>query len=487
MESNGESLHVAMFPWFAFGHISPFIQLSNKLFSHGIKVSFLSPPSNIQRISSSLQSQIQIIPLQIPPVEGLPPGIESTAEMTPHMAELLKTALDAMKPQISTLLSQLKPHIIFHDFTHQWLPSLASPLGIKTLFYSVFAALPGAYLINPARLLTSSNNIEDPECCFPCTHDDHQNLSPSKIPTIEDLKRPPLGFPCDSSITSLKNFEARDLTYVFMRFGGPSVFERGIACQKNCSAMVIKSCLEMEAPYIKFIETQFGKPVLVTGPVVPEPNPAKLDQRWDEWLGAFDPKSIVFCSFGSETFLEDEQIRELVLGLEMVGLPFLVVLNFPGGEDGGARLKAALPEGFEERVKEKGRVHTGWVQQQQILAHQSVGCFVCHAGLSSITEGLVNDCQLVLLAQKGDQYLNSKLVSGDWKAGVEVKRNEEDGSFFKEDLCEAVRSVMVGGEEEPCKSVRANQKKWKDFLLDKETQDKFTRDFVAKLKEMVFK
>ncbi|XP_077212292.1 anthocyanidin-3-O-glucoside rhamnosyltransferase-like [Tasmannia lanceolata] len=465
MENNGESLHVIMFPWFAFGHISPFIQLSNKLSSHNIKITFLSAPSNIPRISPSLAPHIQILPIQIPPLQGLPPGIESTSEMTPHMAELLKKAVDNMTPQISTLLPQLKPHIIFHDFAHQWLPSIASPLGIKTLFFSVFAAVSSAYLMNPARLLTASG----------------------QTPTAGDLKYPPPGFPSgDSSIISLKTFIARDFTYVFENFGGPSVFDRVVACKKNCSAIVIKSCLEMEGPYIKFVETQYGKPVLLAGPVVPDPNPAKLEQRWDEWLNGFSSKSVVFCSFGSETFLKDEQVRELVLGLEMVGLPFLVVLNFQGGEDSEARLRIVLPEGFEERVKEKGRVHTGWVQQQQILAHPSVGCFVCHAGFSSITEGLINDCQLVLLPMRGDQYLNSKLVSGDLKAGLEVNRKDEDGSFVKDDLCEAVISVMVRVEEEPGKSVRANQKKWKDFLLDKEIHEKFIRDLVDKLKEMVF-
>ncbi|CAL5211386.1 unnamed protein product [Lathyrus oleraceus] len=47
-------LHVVMFPYLRFGHISPFVQLSNKLFSHGIQISFLSPSYNI---ALNLQSQ----------------------------------------------------------------------------------------------------------------------------------------------------------------------------------------------------------------------------------------------------------------------------------------------------------------------------------------------------------------------------------------------------------------------------------------------
>ncbi|XP_058093381.1 anthocyanidin-3-O-glucoside rhamnosyltransferase-like [Magnolia sinica] len=460
MGHTSTTTHIAMFPFFAFGHISPFIQLSNKLSKDPtIKISFLSAPGNIPRISSTLSSTVQIIPLEIPSVDGLPPGLESTAEMTPPQTELLKKAVDKMKPQIETLLAHLRPHIIFHDFTHQWLPSIATPLNIKTFFFSVFSAISGAYIMVPGR---NSQNA----------------------PTVEDLKKPPPGFP-PATIATLKSYEARDFLYVFMNFGGPCVYDRGVACMDNSSAIVFKTCLEMEAPYVKFVEAQYKKPVLLAGPVVPQPPIGALDHQWADWLGKFQEKSVIFCSFGSETFLKDDQIRELILGLEMAGLPFFVVLNFPDGEDKVARLKSALPEGFEERVKDKAVVHTGWVQQQHILAHVSVGCLVCHAGLSSITEALVNDCQLVLLPQKGDQFLNSRLVSGDLKAGVEVKRDEENGYFGKEDLCTAVKAVMESVEKEPGKTVRENHRKWRDFLRDTDVHEKFLKDFVVEMKTMV--
>ncbi|OVA05706.1 UDP-glucuronosyl/UDP-glucosyltransferase [Macleaya cordata] len=464
-DSSSSPLHVVMFPWFGFGHISPFVQLSNKLSYHGVQISFFSAPGNIQRISSSLISSplIKIIPLQIPTVDGLPPGLDSTADMSPALGELLKKALDQMQPQIKSILTNLKPHIVFFDFAQQWLPSIASPLGIKTLFFSVFAAVSSAILTVPARL--ESINGESP--------------------TVEDMKKPPPGFPL-TSISSLKTYQARDFLYVFKSFhGGACVYNRVVSCMKSCDAIVIKSCAEMEGPYIDFVKTQYEKPVLLAGPVVPEPPKDQLEEKWAKWLGTFPSKSVVFCSFGSETFLKDEQIKELVLGLELSGLPFFVVLNFPAGEDSKEKLKSALPEGFEERVKGKGVVHTGWVQQQLILAHDSVGCFVCHSGLSSVTEGLMNDCQLVLLPLKGDQFVNAMLVSGDLKAGVEVIREDEDGYFGKEDLCKAVKTVMVDVNEEPGKSIRANQGKWRDFLLDKEVHERFISDFVMELKKMV--
>ncbi|KAI9200487.1 hypothetical protein LWI28_008838 [Acer negundo] len=170
-------------------------------------------PGNISRIKSTLKltPKAKIIPLQIPQIEGLPPGLDSTSDMTPAMTELLKQALDLMQPQIATLLSQLKPHFVFFDFAQHWLPKLASQLKIKTLKFSVFSAVSGAFVMVPAR----KNNH-----------------------TIDDIMKPPNGFP-ETRITSLKEFEARDFLYVFKSFhGNPSVYERAIECNNSSTAII---------------------------------------------------------------------------------------------------------------------------------------------------------------------------------------------------------------------------------------------------------
>ncbi|KAK9180650.1 hypothetical protein WN944_023783 [Citrus x changshan-huyou] len=340
-----DQLHVVMFPWFAFGHISPFVQLSNKLSLHGVKVSFFSAPGNIPRIKSSLNLTpvAEIIPLQIPHVDGLPPGLDSTSEMTPHMAELLKQALDLMQPQIKTLLSQLKP-----------------------LYFSVFSAISQAYLLVPARKLNNS---------------------------LADLMKSPDGFPA-ASITSLDEFVARHYLYVYTNFnGGPSVYERGLQG---------------------------------IGPLVnPEPPSGELEERWAKWLGKYPPKSVIYCSFGSETFLTVDQIKELAIGLEITGLPFFLVLNLPPNVDGQSELVQILPPDFMDRVKDRGVVHTGW-----------------------------------------------------------VNRRYHDGHFGKEDIFKAVKTVMVDVNKEPGASIRANQKWWREFLLNGQIQDKFIADFVKDLKAL---
>ena len=126
------------------------------------------------------------------------------------------------------------------------------------------------------------------------------------------------------------------------------------------------------------------------------------------WLGGFKPGSVIFCAFGSQSFLKMDQFQELFLGLELTGLPFLVALRPPTG---AATVKEALPEGFKERVGGRVVVHGGWVPQPAMLSHPSVGCFVSHCGFGSMWEALTSDPQMVLVPEIQDQILN-KAIGG---------------------------------------------------------------------------
>ncbi|KAH7683050.1 UDP-glucuronosyl/UDP-glucosyltransferase protein [Dioscorea alata] len=375
-------LHLVMYPWLAFGHIIPFIHLARKLSAQpGMSITFLTTAGNLPRITDLLSDSptVSVHSIQLPHVDGLPPGIETTADGTPAMAELLKRAVDLTQPQVTELLTLLRPHAIIYEFSHQWVPSIARPLGVKAINFSVFSSISMAYLVVPSRRSCSG-----------------------------DMSKTPPGFPAESSISSVPNYQANDFAYIFKSFDGmPSVYDRFVSCIDTSDAIIIKSCVEMEGPYINYLESEYKKPVLLAGPTVPEPAIGDLESHWEEWLERFpEDSSVILCSFGSETFLSDDSIKELLLGLEMTGLPFTAVLNFPkssGHEDCNCAhsheemLKQKLPEGFEERVKGRGIVHTGWVRQQQLLQHRKVGWYVCHAGFSSLMEGIVYGCRLVML------------------------------------------------------------------------------------------
>ncbi|TKY48966.1 Anthocyanidin 3-O-glucoside 2''-O-glucosyltransferase [Spatholobus suberectus] len=256
---------------------------------------------------------------------------------------------------------------------------------------------------------------------------------------------PPSGFP-DSSI-KLHAHEARFLaTFGNLKFGSGVLFrDRFKTGTSSADAIGFKGCKEIDGPYAEYLQTVYGKPVLLSGPLLPEPPNTTLEEKWVAWLGGLNPGSVIFCAYGSESPLPHNQFQELLLGLELTGSPFLAALKCPTGFES---IEEALPEGFRERVQGRGIACGGWVQQQLILGHPSVGCFITHCGAASVTEALVNTCQLVLLPRLGpDHIMNARRMSRKLKVGVEVERGEEDGLFTKESVCEAVKVVMDDGNE----------------------------------------
>ena len=77
--SRSSKLHVAMFPWFAFGHITPYLHLSNKLAERGHRVSFLLPKGAQAKVEhlNLYPNLIHFYPLLVPSVDRLPPAAET--------------------------------------------------------------------------------------------------------------------------------------------------------------------------------------------------------------------------------------------------------------------------------------------------------------------------------------------------------------------------------------------------------------------------
>ncbi|XP_010262362.1 PREDICTED: UDP-glycosyltransferase 79B30-like [Nelumbo nucifera] len=453
-----DTLHIAMYPWYAMGHLTPFLHISNKLAERGHRVSFFLPTKTQSKLNSNNlhPNLITFIPVVVPHVDGLPPGAETTADVPHSLHSLIMTAMDLTQPEIEASLRQLKPHIVFFDFAY-WVPALARSLGIKSIHYCIISPVTIGYLLSPSR-----NNISDVDLYE------------------SSLMHPPPGFP--AAAIKLHSNEARRLALVAnIEYGkGITFYERQNIALSDCDALAFRACREIEGSYCDYLETQFRKPVLVSGSVVPVAPRDGLEERWVKWLGGFEANSVVYCAFGSECILSLDQFRELVMGLELTGLPFLAALKLPIGTD---TIEAALPEGFEERVGGRGVVHGQWVQQQLILEHPSVGCFVTHCGSGSLMESLVNKCQVVLLPHIGDQILNARMMGGDLKVGVEVEKGG-DGLFTRESVCKAVKMVM-DEDSEIGREVKANHKKWRDFFLTEGIESSYIQNFVHGLQDLV--
>jgi len=449
-----------MFPWFAMGHLTPFLRLSNKLAISGHKISFFIPKNTLNKLQhlNLHPNLITFVPITVPHVNGLPHDAETTSDVPSSLFPLIATAMDQTEKQIEFILKELKPQIVFFDFQY-WLPNLTQKLGIKSLQYLIWNPISSAYLGNIPR------------------------KSQGRFLTEFDLMKPPSGFP-DSSIKFYSHELRALVSHRKVEFGsGVLLHDRSDIGTKFSDAVAFKGCREIDGLYADYLQTVFGKPVMLTGPILPEPTKATLEEKWLTWLKGFKHGSVVFCAYGSEGPLEKNQFQELLLGLELTGFPFLAALKPPIGFES---IEEALPEGFNERVKGKGIVYGSWIQQQLILEQPSVGCFITHCGAASITEGLVNTCQLVFLPRVDpDHIMNARMMSNKMKVGIEVEKGDEDGLFIKESVCKAVKIVM-DDENEVGREVRANHAKLRNFLLSSNLESSCVDNFCQKLYDLLY-
>ncbi|KAL2936484.1 Anthocyanidin 3-O-glucoside 2''-O-glucosyltransferase [Bienertia sinuspersici] len=244
-----------MYPWFAYGHLTSFLHLANKLAQRGHKVSFFLPTKTQRKLSSHNPhpNLITFIPITVPPVDGLPHRAETTNDVPVSSQPRIMDAMNLTRPVIDSQLAHLKPDFVFFDFT-EWLPSVARKQSIKTLYYSTMYAIGMAYFSTKAR-----------------------NVPPTHRFTETDLMGPPPDFPCPD--IRLRAHEARQLAHICgVEFGGVALLEKLVTSYMECDVVGYKSCREMEGgccdqngPDCDYFEKKWNKQVLLTGPVIPQP------------------------------------------------------------------------------------------------------------------------------------------------------------------------------------------------------------------------
>nr|AFJ52978.1 UDP-glycosyltransferase 1 [Linum usitatissimum] len=454
-----KKFHIVMFPWLATGHITPFLHLSNTLASKGFTITFILPKKAIQQFSRFNQhpNLIDFHPITLPPVDGLPAGVETASEVPIEVTHFLCIAMDRTRDQVEKIIRGTNPKVVVYDMAH-WVSDITASLGIKSVNYTVLSAAAVAFADVPVRGIVKGKEL-----------------------TVDELAVPPPGYP--SSTIVLRPHEGKLLSFIFFPYGEATTFwERISTGMRMCDALAIRTCDEIEGKLCEYLGEQYKKRVFLTGPVLTEPanDVVSLENQWIDWLGKFEPGSVVFCAFGSQIMLEKSQFQELVLGFELSGHPFLVALKPPAGS---STIKEALPEGFEERVKGRGIIWGEWVQQVLILNHPSVGCFVNHCGFGSMWESLMSDSQIVLVPHLGDQVLNTRLLADELKVGLEVERDEQ-GWVSKEKLSDAIKCVMDQGNELGC-SLRKNHSKWRGVVSDPDFMSSYIDKFVQNLHDLV--
>ncbi|XP_052201035.1 UDP-glycosyltransferase 91C1 [Diospyros lotus] len=476
-EEEEASLHVVVFPWLAMGHLVPFLHLSKCLASRGHRISFISTPRNLARlpkVPSKLLPLLHLVSLTLPHVDGLPDKAESSMDIRPQQAQLLKIAFDLLKPLLATLLQTLspKPDWIVYDYASHWLPPIAAELGISHAFFSLFTAATMAFFGPPSSSSSLSSTMVNTRT------------------TPEDFTVVPAWVPFKSDVV-YRLHEVK--TFVEVSSGktknsGVSDIERFAVSVGESDVVLFRSCAEFEPEWFDLIHELYQKkPVVSVGFLPPsvtgqEEKDDDGDERWIEIKGWLDEKranSVVYVALGSEATLSRDELGRLALGLEQSELPFFWALRKPPESDQEA--VEMLPEGFLERVtaENRGRVYVEWAPQVKILGHAAVGGFLTHCGWNSVIEGLSFGRVLILFPVMNDQGLNARLLEGK-KLGLEIRREGEDGWFSSELVAETVRKAVVSeaGESLRVKSARVGAPLFGDKEVNRSHVDRFVRFLV---------
>nr|XP_016502266.1 PREDICTED: beta-D-glucosyl crocetin beta-1,6-glucosyltransferase-like [Nicotiana tabacum] len=155
-----------------------------------------------------------------------------------------------------------------------------------------------------------------------------------------------------------------------------------------------------------------------------------------DWLEKKDENSTLFVNFGSEYFLTKEDMEERAFGLKISNVNFIWVVRFSKGEE--QNLEEALPQGFLERIGERGKVLQKWGPKSRILNHTSIGGFISYCDWSSIIKCLDFGVPIIAMPIHLDQPMNARLM-----VELEIVR-DDDSKIHREEILQVLESVISG-------------------------------------------
>ena len=175
-----------------------------------------------------------------------------------------------------------------------------------------------------------------------------------------------------------------------------------------------------------------------------------------EWLNSRAAASVVYISFGSIVSWTQEQVTEIAHGLLESGVSFLWVLKPPAKEFGIPPY--VLPDGFLEETRERGKV-VQWSQQEEVLAHPSVACFVTHCGWNSSMEGVTLGVPMVTFPAWGDQVTNAKFLVDVYGVGIKLGYGQAENKVVSRD--EVKKCLLEATKGPKAEELKQKALKWK--------------------------
>ncbi|XP_031481689.1 flavonol 3-O-glucosyltransferase UGT89B1-like [Nymphaea colorata] len=393
--------HVLVVPYPAQGHMIPLFEFAHLLSTHAISITVVVTPKNLRFLQPFLSDDdslpLRPLVLPFPSSPDIPPGIENSQDLPKGSFLSVMRAFPALSDPLLQW-ARAQPHpptAIISDMFLGWTLDLARSLGIPRLvFYT-----SGSFAVSVVHSLWL--NVPD----RPADHATDE-LFPVPVPDVPGSPVFPW-YQLSPIYRVYKESPAGSLEWL------RKIFLANVASWGG----VFNTFRKIEGAYLDHLSYRpdGGWKTWAVGPLVPHWEENRVAERGGcsetsvrdvvAWLDGRDEASVAYVCFGSQAELSDEQVAALSAALETSGVAFLWCVKQK--KHGGP---SQVPEGFEERVKERGMVLRGWAPQVLILNHRSVGCFLTHCGWNSTLEGLAAGVPLLTWPLYADQYMNEVLI-----------------------------------------------------------------------------
>ncbi|TXG70331.1 hypothetical protein EZV62_005266 [Acer yangbiense] len=425
-----EQVVVVMVPLPAQGHLNQLLQLSRLLLSYNIPIHYVGTASHNRQARvrvhgwnplSLTASNIRFHDFEIPPFHCPLPDPNATINFPSHLQPCFnataKHLIDPVTVLLRSLSSKNRRVIIIHDSLMgsvikeaRFLPNVESysfhSVSAFTVYLYIWEAMQGKTIV--------ANDV-----------------IPKDIPSLEGC--------FTSEFMDFVNGE-----YDYHKFNSGSLY--------NTSRVIESAYMELleqstRAKNIKHWALGPFNPVAITK------NKQKDSNRKHyclEWLDKQAPNSVVYVSFGTTTAMNDEQIKELAIGLKQSNQKFIWVLrDADKGDvfDENQVRRAKLPIGYEDSIKDKGVIVRDWAPQLEILGHPSTGGFVGHCGWNSCMESITMGVPIGAWPMHSDQPRNTVLITQVLKVGIVVKDWSKRNEIVTSSRVEKAVKILMASKE----------------------------------------
>ncbi|CAI9104601.1 OLC1v1003307C1 [Oldenlandia corymbosa var. corymbosa] len=429
--------YIFFFPLMAQGHMLPTINMAKLFSSRGIKATLITTHRHAamfnKTIEKSLRSgfPISVRAIRFPAAEvGLPEGFESLDDVTTEdTLNKFSAGVAMLREPTEELIRECRPDCLVSDLFLPWTTDSAAKFGIPRLCFHGSSSFNSSVAENIKRYKPYKEVASESDPFFLPDFPHQIKLTRAQIP--------------ESLIKEDQDQHQTDFGKMIQKISDSVA---------GCYGVIVNSFYELESDYVNYNKETFGIRAWNIGPLFLQIDGEESEPSIDKhdclkWLDSRETNSVVFVCFGSLSHFTAAQLHEIAKGLESSGQDFIWVVRKCIDEENREKW---FPENFEERIKGKGLIVTGWAPQVLILQHEAVGAFVTHCGWNSVLEGVCSGLPMVTCPLFADQFFNEKLLTDVLKIGVSAGAHKNSwissDAVKDEALAKAIEKVMVDEE-----------------------------------------